>query len=75
MNKSNQNKGLYYKEKSTPKLVILEKRSKVNNMNNDIDDRILVNRAFLPSKREVPRGVQNSKVWRQDKFRRDWSRH
>ena len=26
-------------------------------------------------KREVPRGVQNSKVRRQDKFRRDWSRH
>ena len=28
-----------------------------------------------PSKREVPRGVRNSKVRRQDKFRRDWSRH
>ena len=27
------------------------------------------------SKREVPRGVRNSKVRRQDKFRRDWSRH
>ena len=24
------------------------------------------------SKREVPRDVRNSKVWRQDKFRRDW---
>ena len=30
--------------------------------------------AYL-SKREVPRGVRNSKVRRQDKFRRDWSRH
>ena len=29
----------------------------------------------LSSKREVPRGVRNSKVRRQDKFRRDWSRH
>ena len=29
----------------------------------------------LQSKREVPRGVRNSKVRRQDKFRRDWSRH
>ena len=29
----------------------------------------------LRSKREVPRGVRNSKVRRQDKFRRDWSRH
>ena len=27
------------------------------------------------SKREVPRDVRNSKVRRQDKFRRDWSRH
>ena len=27
------------------------------------------------SKREVPRGVRNSKVRRQDKFRKDWSRH
>ena len=27
------------------------------------------------SKREVPRGVRNSKVRRQDKFRRDGSRH
>ena len=27
------------------------------------------------SKREVPRGVRNSKFRRQDKFRRDWSRH
>ena len=27
------------------------------------------------SKREVPRGVRNSKVRRQDKYRRDWSRH
>ena len=34
-----------------------------------------VRRAFLESKREVPRGVRNSKVRRQDKFRRDWSRH
>ena len=30
---------------------------------------------FKISKREVPRGVRNSKVRRQDKFRRDWSRH
>ena len=30
---------------------------------------------FIESKREVPRGVRNSKVRRQDKFRRDWSRH
>ena len=29
----------------------------------------------LQSKREVPRGVRNSKVRRQDKLRRDWSRH
>ena len=27
------------------------------------------------SKREVPRGVRNSKVRRQDKFRKDWSQH
>ena len=27
------------------------------------------------SKREVPRDIRNSKVRRQDKFRRDWSRH
>ena len=27
------------------------------------------------SKREVPRGVRNSKVRRQDKLRKDWSRH
>ena len=30
---------------------------------------------LLISKREVPRGVRNSKVRRQDKLRRDWSRH
>ena len=24
-------------------------------------------------KTEVPRDVRNSKVWKQDKFRRDWS--
>ena len=30
---------------------------------------------LIKGKREVPRGVRNSKVWRQDKFRRDWSRH
>ena len=29
----------------------------------------------LESKGEVPRGVRNSKVRRQDKFGRDWSRH
>ena len=29
---------------------------------------------MLSSKREVPRAVRNSKVRRQDKFRRDWSR-
>ena len=29
----------------------------------------------LNNKREVPRDVRNSKVRRQDKFRRDWSRH
>ena len=29
----------------------------------------------VKSKREVPRDVRNSKVLRQDKFRRDWSRH
>ena len=29
----------------------------------------------VESKREVPRGVRNSKVRRQDKPRRDWSRH
>ena len=29
----------------------------------------------VESKREVPRGIRNSKVRRQDKFRRDWSRH
>ena len=29
----------------------------------------------MRSKREVPRGVRNSKVRRQDKYRRDWSRH
>ena len=33
-----------------------------------------ISQAML-SKREVPRDVQNSKVRRQDKFRRDWSRH
>ena len=27
------------------------------------------------SKREVPKDVRNSKVRKQDKFRRDWSRH
>ena len=27
------------------------------------------------SKREVPRDIRNSRVRRQDKFRRDWSRH
>ena len=32
-------------------------------------------RGIKGSKREVPRGVRNSKVRRQDKFRRDWSRH
>ena len=32
-------------------------------------------RSNTQSKREVPRGVRNSKVRRQDKFRRDWSRH
>ena len=31
--------------------------------------------AGVKGKREVPRGVRNSKVRRQDKFRRDWSRH
>ena len=31
--------------------------------------------AELKNKREVPRDVRNSKVRRQDKFRRDWSRH
>ena len=30
---------------------------------------------WFQRKREVPRGVRNSKVRRQDKFRRDWSRH
>ena len=29
----------------------------------------------VKGKREVPRDVRNSKVRRQDKFRRDWSRH
>ena len=33
------------------------------------------NGSLSRSKREVPRGVRNSKVRRQDKFRRDWSRH
>ena len=30
---------------------------------------------LIERKREVPRGVRNSKVRRQDKVRRDWSRH
>ena len=30
---------------------------------------------LLKGKREVPRDIRNSKVRRQDKFRRDWSRH
>ena len=30
---------------------------------------------IVQGKREVPRDVRNSKVRRQDKFRRDWSRH
>ena len=29
----------------------------------------------IQSQTEVPRGVQNSKVRKQDKLRRDWSRH
>ena len=29
----------------------------------------------FPSKREVPRDVRNTKVRKQDKFRRNWSRH
>ena len=29
----------------------------------------------LRDKREVPRSVRNSKVRRQDKFRKNWSRH
>ena len=34
-----------------------------------------VHKAHATVYREVPRGVRNSKVRRQDKFRRDWSRH
>ena len=34
-----------------------------------------LNTSYLESKREVPRDVRNSKVRRQDKFMRDWSRH
>ena len=30
---------------------------------------------FLSAKTEVPRDVRNSKVRRQDKFKRDWSQH
>ena len=30
---------------------------------------------LLQSKTEVPRDIRNSKVWKQDKFRKDWSRH
>ena len=36
---------------------------------------IYIHFVIIPSKREVPRDVRNSKVRRQDKFRRDWSRH
>ena len=34
-----------------------------------------INRYYVKGKREVPRGVRNSKDRRQDKFRRNWSRH
>ena len=34
-----------------------------------------IGQSTVEGKREVPRGVRNSKVRRQDKFRRDWSRH
>ena len=37
--------------------------------------RNIVTRKQIEGKREVPRDVRNSKVRRQDKFRRDWSRH
>ena len=40
-----------------------------------IDDNLLWETMKGKSKREVPRDVRNSKVRRQDKLRRDWSRH
>ena len=47
-------------------------KNKVN-PNSSFADHILL-LVFVQCNREVPRGVRNSKVWRQDKFRRDWSR-
>ena len=53
-------------------------KAQINPKKNKKKKRKLLFRNFpyiLKAKTEVPRDVRNSKVRRQDKFRRDWSQH
>ena len=55
--------------------VLLELRISVDFIISFSSFEVIVLHFGVKGKREVPRGVRNSKVRRQDKFRRDWSRH